>query len=448
MTNTKNVLLRAVSAVFTAAALFIGITAVYYGRTLPDSYTADGIHEISLQTNLPVSLKVKRGTAIPAAAFDLQAGETKFKADLSLFGLLPIKEVDVTYAEERDEVTVGGEPFGIKILTQGAIVTELQPQADGSPSPAADAGLLPGDVIISINGMEITCNNDVRTAVQPLEIPEEMPEESETVPEITEETDLPEVTEESDVPEITEETDVPEEAEAESEIKLIEIIYTRNGEQHTAEVTPQKSDDGVYKIGVWVRDSTAGIGTITFADGGRFGGLGHPVCDVDTGQIMPISKGEAVAVAISHVIKGSGGAPGELAGTFLSDTPIGTLTENTETGLYGELSDNFMLSGETMPVAFKQEVQVGKAKMYTTISGSTPKAYDIIIEKIDYNAETQTKNMVIHVTDGELKNMAGGIVQGMSGSPIVQNGMLAGAVTHVFVGDNTRGYAIFAENMV
>jgi stage IV sporulation protein B len=290
-----------------------------------------------------------------------------------------------------------GIPFGIKILTGGAIVTELGEVEGILPT---DGKINVGDVIIKVNGKYITKNNDISDAVQLNR----------------------------------EET---------------HIIFTRDDVKKETTVIPVRSlRDGLHKIGIWVRDSSAGIGTMTYynpADS-TFGGLGHAVCDIDTGQIMPFSSGEAVPVYISGVVKGFPGAPGELSGNFMSRVPIGVIKGNTESGVFGVMENPPALSG-AIPMAYKQEVEIGPAKVLTTIEGNEPQEYDILIEKIDYNDKNRIKNMVIRVTDRELLNDSGGIVQGMSGSPIVQNGRLAGAVTHVFVSDPARGYAIFAENM-
>ena len=197
-----------------------------------------------------------------------------------------------------------------------------------------------------------------------------------------------------------------------------------------------------------MRDSSAGIGTITYYDPqtAQFGGLGHPICDVDTGEIMPLLSGQVVKVVINDVVKGTSGDPGELKGSFASSKDSGTITSNDETGVFGTLYSN-PSQNAALPVALKQEITEGAAKIYTTVSGTTPQEYDIEIEKIDISDTGKTKNMIIKVTDPNLLEKTGGIVQGMSGSPIIQNGKLVGAVTHVLVNDPQRGYGIFIENM-
>ncbi len=204
---------------------------------------------------------------------------------------------------------------------------------------------------------------------------------------------------------------------------------------------------------MWVRDSIAGIGTMTFidADTGEFAGLGHPICDSDTHELIPIHSGEAVSVVITEARRGESGIPGELHGRFTRQPIYGTLTENCESGVYGRLTD-FALQqlcggGESYKMGYRQEITEGEAYILSTVAGKEPKKYSAVIEEIDYNSRETSKNMVIRITDEELITEAGGIVQGMSGSPIIQNDKIIGAVTHVFVADPTRGYAIFAENM-
>ena len=177
-----------------------------------------------------------------------------------------------------------------------------------------------------------------------------------------------------------------------------------------------------------------------------FAGLGHAVCDVDTGAILDIKSGEIVPAKITGVYKGVSGSPGELCGIFSTDKAIGKIICNNENGVYGKM--NGKIDGEEIPVAFKQEIEAGKAQILTTINGEKPQYYDVEIVKINLNSSSVQKNMVIKITDEQLIESTGGIVQGMSGSPIIQNGMLVGAVTHVFVNDPTKGYAIFAENML
>ena len=236
------------------------------------------------------------------------------------------------------------------------------------------------------------------------------------------------------------------------QIKIGLIAVSRDGDEFTAVLEPVYSEkNGCWRGGMWVRDSIAGIGTVTFVNKatGDFAGLGHPICDCDTGEIVPVSSGEAVPVEITSAKKGERGIPGELLGSFRRGGTYGTLDQNNSAGVYGKLSPEALgeLDGEEMPMAYSNEITTGSADIISSVSG-VPERYSVQIESIDYKSGDETRNMVIKITDSRLIEVTGGIVQGMSGSPLIQNGKLIGAVTHVFVADPTRGYAIFAENMM
>lgn len=316
--------------------------------------------------------------------------------------LLACVSLPVSAEENMRELIPGGMAFGVKYYSKGAIVIGIcdVETASGLKSPARDAGLMTGDVIVGIGGSEIKTLEDLLEPVKGCGG------------------------------------------------QKIEIEYTRDGKTRSVYVTPVIDKTvNEYRIGVWVRDSTAGIGTITFVDAKtlRFGGLGHGINDSATGQLMPFGKGSIVDVTISGVVKGLKSAPGELKGEF-GKTDIGTLESNTEVGVFGTyyaLPDHL---AAPVSVGTKEEVQTGKAVVRTSVDGSV-KEYEIELEEI-YDSDGKTKNFLIHVTDSRLLKLTGGIVQGMSGSPILQNGKLVGAVTHVLVNDPTRGYGIFIENML
>lgn len=325
-----------------------------------------------------------------------------YSAKLMLYHTIPIKAVTVNVVDDSC-VVLCGTPFGIKMFTNGVVVVGLADvKTDtGSFNPAAEAGLKAGDIILSVNGKTAGSNTDVEKAVES------------------------------------------------SDGKPVRLSVSRGGEKFSAAVRPLRSEsDGLYKVGLWVRDSTAGIGTLTFYDPAEncFAGLGHGICDSDTGQLMPLLSGDIVPVTISGVTKGAKGTPGELRGYFTDDTACGSLGANAANGVYGLMKRP--VQGKAVKIAMKQDVQTGPAQICTTIDGNTPASYNIEIEKIDCRDGVDSKNLVIRVTDAQLLAKTGGIVQGMSGSPILQNGKLVGAVTHVFVNDPTRGYGIFAENML
>ncbi len=374
---------------------------LHVASRLPDRFTVVAGTELDLSS---MGLTVRRMTAEEAAqASASRDGGAAYQAQVSLFHLIPIKTVSVT---ETAQVTVvpGGTPFGVKLFTNGVMVVGLSEiaTAEGSQDPAQAAGLQIGDIILEINGEAVTETEAVSAAM----------EASGGAP--------------------------------------VELTIERDGAVQPVLVTPVRSSyDGQYKGGIWVRDSTAGIGIVTFyrPETGVFAGLGHGICDVDTNGLMPLRAGEIVPVCISGVVKGQNGAAGELKGYFTSSSAIGQLYRNNDTGVYGTLN-GAPAAAEPVAVAMKQEVETGAAQILTTIDGETPRLYDIEIESIDLREDGQVKNLVLHITDPTLLAQTGGIVQGMSGSPILQNGKLVGAVTHVFLNDPERGYGIFAENML
>lgn len=358
--------------------------ALYLSAELPDRYyLAKGDH-FSIGDNRLIQT-AGSSRSYPLSVYS-SAGNT-FQMKLRLLGLIDIKDVSVQVVDRR-VVSLCGTPFGIKMVTDGVMVvgtgsvTNLQSQA---VNPAQDAGVLEGDVILSLNGEKISSKKQLTQIVSAC----------------------------SGQP--------------------ISMVIRRGDELEQLTVSPVKSSlDNDYHLGLWVRDSSAGIGTMTFYDpqNGCFAGLGHAICDVDTGQIMPLSQGEIVEASIIGVDPGSSGDPGQLQGAFVAHKASGLLYANSYNGVYGQLFDAPAYA-QTIPMAQSQEVTEGPAQILTTISGETPAYFDAYIEKVSLSQEEPTKNMVIRITDPDLLEISGGIVQGMSGSPIIQDGMLVGAVTHV-----------------
>ncbi len=324
-----------------------------------------------------------------------------YVTSVKLFNIFPVKNAKVTVAQ-RKYVVPGGDVFGIRLYTKGVMVIRIDEvtTSSGNQSPGKSAGLKEGDMIISVEGVKITRNKELSAIF------------------------------------------------AGSKGKTLKMQIERDGQLKEIKFTPVLSDDSTYKGGLWIRDSTAGIGTITWYDrtNGIFAGLGHAVCDVDTGEIMPLSGGNAVEATVNGCYKGSKGSAGELCGIFSSGS-IGELYINGNTGVYGVMN-SYDNSAEVLPVAMKQEVKAGPAQIICTVDKDGPKYYNAEITKVYGSTSSGQRNFVIKVTDDSLIEKTGGIVQGMSGSPIVQNGMLVGAVTHVFLDDCTEGYGIFAESML
>ena len=231
----------------------------------------------------------------------------------------------------------------------------------------------------------------------------------------------------------------------------VTLDLLREGQEVPVSLTPVKDTNGDYKLGIWVRDNTQGIGTLTFVDKeGNYGALGHGISDVDTGELLHISEGSLYQAEVLGIQKGESGSPGELSGLIRYEPGrvLGNIDINSKNGIYGHIfagKEGMFL--KKMPVAYKQELKTGPASLLCCVNGKVQE-YQAEITRIDMNHEDTNKSFVLHVTDPELLEATGGIVQGMSGSPIIQDGKLVGAVTHVLVNDPTRGYGIFIENML
>ncbi len=368
---------------------------IWYGTEyVPDRYTATD--PANLTTGTPF-FRCVCGAAAEATA---NQSARQYLAELRLFDAIPVKSATVEIVE-RDYVIAGGEAFGLRLFTDGVLVTQISSVngKNGAELPAKKAGLRQGDVITEIDGVHVTSNAQLAQTVK------------------------------------------------NSKGRKMKVSFTRNGSRKTASITPVLSDDGDYHLGVWVRDSTAGVGTVTFTDpeSGVIAGLGHAICDSDTGEIMPVREGEMVRAEVRGCLKGTPGTPGELCGFFHNDV-IGSVELNCDGGVYGRAA-KLPETAERVPVALTNEVTTGKAQILATVDKAGPQRFDIEITRF-FRSASYEKNMIIRITDKRLLEKTGGIVQGMSGSPILQNGRLVGAVTHVFVNDPEQGYAIFAESMV
>ncbi|BAK98747.1 S55 family peptidase [Oscillibacter valericigenes Sjm18-20] len=311
---------------------------------------------------------------------------------------VPAAAADLSSAQALIPV---GHTVGIKLFSRGVLVVKL---AEGD-TPAKACGLAAGDVIIQCAGNAVTSTEQFQSLLQ----------------------------------------------NAGGEAAKLEI--RRGSKTLDLSVTADDSDgDGKYAIGAWIRDSMAGIGTMTFYDpeSNTFGALGHGITDVDTAALMPFSSGSILPSTVKTVKRGEMGAAGELKGNFDLTGDTGTLYANTSSGVFGTLSDQELIerfSENPLPVAENDQVHTGKATILANVDGDTVKEYDIEITKI-LNTDSAGRNLLITVTDPELLEKTGGIVQGMSGSPILQDGRLAGAVTHVLLGDPTRGYGLLIRNML
>ena len=373
--------------------------AAYLGTLLPDTLCVIGGEDVQIMS-LPFLSKQSNVQRTEQVA-SVKAGSS-YNLSIALGGVIPVKNVRAQVVSRR-VVNVCGTPFGIKMFADGAMVVGFSDihTATGTANPAKTAGLAMGDVIKSVAGVETKTNEDVAAALQSVQ-------------------------------------GAP-----------AEVVYARGTMEYTTLLTAVFDEAASqWRTGMWVRDSSACIGTLTFVDPATsmFAGLGHSIHDADTGQTVTLRSGEIVRVDITGAVKGAQGSPGELQGHFQNGTAAGNILVNGESGVYGIAST--YLGGFEAEVALAQEIETGPALLYTTVLGESAQAYEVEIEKVALNGSDPNRNMIVRVTDERLLEATGGIVQGMSGSPIVQNDRLVGAVTHVLVNDPTRGYAIFAENML
>jgi len=326
-------------------------------------------------------------------------------SDQSAIGL-PFSKKKTATEPNLTEVVPLGMTIGVRINTNGVMVLGTGPflGADGQPHSPAEGILRGGDVILAVNNKPI--------------------ESKETLSQLV--------------------------AESTGDVNL---QIRRDGNEFEVTLTPMlAATDDVRRIGIWVRDSTKGIGTLTYyvPGTGQFGAIGHGILDVDTKKLINVRSGVIMPSNVTSIVRGTRGNPGELEGSVDSTTVLGSVELNSPSGIYGSLSPEFIASLPTdaMPIATRDQIKEGPATILTNVVGSEVKSFDITIEGVNHTATDETKGMIIRITDPELLAATGGIVQGMSGSPIIQDGRVVGAVTHVFVQDPTKGYGIFIETML
>ncbi len=366
---------------FVTAAIFALV--IYLGATVGDEYKVIRGESLHIDTPIPVTA-VYNGSSMSGANVNMPAGQ-RMQVELKMFGAIPFSVAEVQVVDEV-YVAVLGNPFGIRLYTEGVLVVDMTSVKGnaGEVNPAAEAGLKVGDYIITANGLEVNCNEDIAEIV------------------------------------------------SDSAGRKIKLKIKRDGREKSVTVYPVLSKEtGNYQLGIWVRDSTAGIGTLTFYSPatGIICGLGHGICDSDTGALLSVESGQMVTAGISAIVKGESGAPGELKGSFKNEV-LAPIRLNSDIGIYGELTGSISISTLT-EVALKSEVKNGKAQILCTVDGDEPQLYSCTVKKRSVSEHSKTQNLTVTITDRELLKKTGGIVQGLSGSPIIQNGKLIGAVTHV-----------------
>lgn len=332
-------------------------------------------------------------------------GTTNVK--VQLFNKLTVKEVSVSVIE-RTKVIPVGQVAGLKLYTSGVLVvgmSEIKGTDNVKYKPYENSGIKEGDMIIKVEDNNISDTNDLLKTVNS------------------------------------------------SNGEKLRIVYVRDGETLECSIKPIQTSKTEYKLGLWVRDSAAGIGTMTFYEPstGKFAALGHGISDIDTGDLVNISNGEFITTKVLSITKGKKGSPGKIQGTIENSSNIGQIYKNTNMGIYGTVDNISAINIEgkqELDVVTRNEIQLGKATILCSLDNKTVKEYAIEIEKIYINNNYDNKSMLIKVTDEELLKKTGGIIQGMSGCPIIQNGKFIGCITNVLVNDPTQGYGVFGDLMI
>ena len=393
---------------------------------MPDQITLEQGQLKTLDIRLPLSATVQdpsvdvlrfNGESLDQRA-QLQLGQPvtlepvgtgQVRLSINALGFIPIKEVTIQ-VDTAKKLVAGGHSVGVTLYTKGALVVGASELIDAGGkvcNPAQESDIMPGDVIVRANGIEI------RNADHLSQIINEMKNER------------------------------------------MDVTIERNGEILTRRVQAVRDyQDGKYRLGIWVRDSTAGVGTLTFYDPVTkiFGSLGHAITDVDTHTKLSLKDGEIFHSSIIDIRQGVRGQPGELQGSFddTGNNLMGKLEKNTDYGIFGTLYKPLKnaLYPDPLPVAGKEEVVTGRAALLTTVDDEGVREFDCEIVRVNKQEAPTTKGMIVRITDPDLLDRTGGIVQGMSGSPILQNGKIVGALTHVFINDPAQGYAVFIEWML
>lgn len=379
----------------------------------PEQYLTQGNHEEPQVNGIWSKLikveKVSTNQIVSVSGVSHTLGSEKFEVSYKLFGIFPLRSGEVEVMKPM-KLIPGGQSIGVTLQTKGVMVVGQAPVVDKSGKkifPAKEAGIEVGDILLKIDNQEVRTDQDVSNAVHL----------------------------------------------AGEEKGNVDVLFKHQDQILEKKIRPIFCvETGRYRMGLFVRDEAAGVGTLSFLDpiSKQYGALGHVITDADTNQKIEVSKGKVIASSIYAIEKGKRGHPGEKLGSFVSDsTFMGTIEKNTTTGIFGLMSGQVVnpYFNEAIPVGWESEVKIGPAKIYTVIQGEKIEEFNINIDRVMHN-RTDSKNMIVRVTDPRLLEVTGGIIQGMSGSPIVQDGKIIGAVTHVFVNDSQRGYGVFIQNMI
>lgn len=353
------------------------------------------------------SIKTLYGTEIIATSKTSKSSSEKIDVDVNLFGKINVKTISVNVLENIEVVPIG-KIIGLKLYTNGVLIvgmSEIENINNEMEKPFENVDIQEGDTIIKVNETEIDSIESLKEEVN------------------------------------------------NSNGGTINLTLVRDGSVLTSNIVPTQTEENEYKLGLWVRDAATGVGTITYyePETKQFAALGHGITDSDTDKLIDIESGELVTSNIISIKKGESGIPGEIKGSILNGLTIGNVNKNSIFGIYGELTNLSSLNidnSKIMKIALRSEIKTGKASVICNINGKETKEYSINIDKIYLDNDSSNKSFIITVTDKELIEKTGGIIRGLSGAPIIQNGKFVGAVTNVLVQDPKIGYGVFADLMI
>lgn len=363
--------------------------------------------EITILKGEELNLKTIYGINLSRVATVSNEVVNKTTIEVDLFGKVKVKDINVTSIENYEVVPVG-KLIGLKLYTNGVLIvgmTEIEDIHNIKQKPYETENIKEGDTIIKVNEFEISSIEDLQKAVNS------------------------------------------------SSGETVNLTLIRDGEFFTCNIRPAEVEKNKYKLGLWVKDAATGVGTMSFyePDSKWFAALGHGISDLDTDRLIEIDSGELVTSKIISIQKSESGEAGEIRGSIAGQSTIGEVEANTDFGIYGKLNNLSKLNidiNNKLPVALRSEIELGQAKMICTLDDGITREYDVEIEKIFINNNQNNKSMQIRITDQELLQKTGGIIRGLSGAPIIQNGKFIGAITNVLVNEPERGYAIFGDMMI
>lgn len=400
-------ILKMILLVFFLSIIYIYTLVI---ENIPNELVVFEGENVSIKTLLGLSIKGENLETIETSSNQGNKISDKVgtsSIEVSLFDNISLKNIELNVLPKTTVIPVGNIA-GVKLYTNGVLVvgmSEIEGKDSKKYKPYENTGIVEGDTIIKIDEKQIDSTDDLIQTVNM------------------------------------------------SQGKNIKVKYVHEQETKECSITPIQTSNDEYKLGLWVRDSAAGVGTVTFYEPSTktFGALGHGITDIDTNELIDIASGEFITTRILNITKGESGTPGKMQGTIENQKNIGKISKNSKFGIYGTVDNLSSLNVDTskeMQVASRDEIQTGKAKILCSLDNQKPQEYEIEIQKIFKENNYDNKSMQIKITDEELLEKTGGIIQGMSGSPIIQNGKFVGAVTHVLVNNPQEGYAVFGDIML